>query len=241
MKSTVDISVQFGSKQIDFSLVYSERKSLGITVFPDKSVTVKAPYDASIDKIKEKVKAKAPWILKQQNFFLSFEPRKAENTYVSGESILYLGRQYRLNITEIGKKESEQVKLRGQFLEVFVHDKKRTKQLVKVWYQQKATIRLKEIAIPLIASFCQRHQLEVSQVKLILRDMKVRWGSCTSKGKIILNPILIKAPKGCIEYVIVHELCHLIHYNHSQKFIHLQEKEMPDWKKWKMILEKLLA
>jgi predicted metal-dependent hydrolase len=71
--------------------------------------------------------------------------------------------------------------------------------------------------------------------------MPTRWGSCTSKGKIILNPELIKAPKGCIEYVIIHELCHLIHHDHTQKFIDLQTKEMKDWEKWKMKLERLLA
>ncbi|WP_353849848.1 M48 family metallopeptidase [Hydrotalea sp.] len=76
---------------------------------------------------------------------------------------------------------------------------------------------------------------------IVLRDMPTRWGSCTPKGKIILNPELIKAPKGCIEYVIIHELCHLIHHDHTQKFIDLQTKEMKDWEKWKMKLEKLLA
>jgi len=71
--------------------------------------------------------------------------------------------------------------------------------------------------------------------------MRTRWGSCTPKGKIILNPELIKAPKACIEYVIVHELCHLVHKNHSQKFFDLQKKEMPDWEKWKNKLERLLV
>ena len=71
--------------------------------------------------------------------------------------------------------------------------------------------------------------------------MPKRWGSCTPMGKIILNPELIKAPKACIEYVIVHELCHLIYRDHNQKFFDLQTKEMPDWEKWKMKLEKLMA
>ena len=71
--------------------------------------------------------------------------------------------------------------------------------------------------------------------------MPTRWGSCTPRGKIILNPELIKAPKGCIEYVIIHELCHLIYHDHTRKFIDLQTKEMPDWEKWKSKLENLLA
>ena len=74
-----------------------------------------------------------------------------------------------------------------------------------------------------------------------IREMPTRWGSCTAKGKIILNPELIKAPKVCIEYVIIHELCHLIYHDHTQKFLDLQTTEMPDWEKWKLKLEKLLA
>ena len=94
------------------------------------------------------------------------------------------------------------------------------------------------IAAPLIDKF-KKHKVEPSSI--VLRDMPTRWGSCTPKGKIILNPELIKAPKGCIEYVIIHELCHLIHHDHTQKFLDLQTKEMKDWEKWKMKLEKLLA
>jgi predicted metal-dependent hydrolase len=71
--------------------------------------------------------------------------------------------------------------------------------------------------------------------------MPTRWGSCTPQGKIILNPELIKAPTPCIEYVIVHELCHLVYHAHSRKFMELQNREMPDWEKWKNKLEQLLA
>ena len=74
-----------------------------------------------------------------------------------------------------------------------------------------------------------------------IRQMKKRWGSCTPTGKIILNPELIKAPKACIEYVIIHELCHLVHPNHNIAFLNLQEKIMPEWKKWKARLEYCLA
>ena len=85
----------------------------------------------------------------------------------------------------------------------------------------------------------KKYKVEPSSI--VIRDMPTRWGSCTAKGKIILNPELIKAPKGCIEYVIIHELCHLIHHDHTQKFLDLQTKEMPYWEKWKIKLEKLLA
>lgn len=71
--------------------------------------------------------------------------------------------------------------------------------------------------------------------------MTRRWGSCTAKGKIILNPEIVKAPTRCIEYVVIHKLSHLIHYDHSYSFYDLQNKVMPDWMKWKLKLEKILS
>lgn len=228
-------AIQFGSKQIDFRLEYSDRKSLGITVTPDLNVLVKAPTDTSLQKIKERLRKKAPWIIRQQSFFLSFHPKTPARKFVGGETHLYLGRQYRLKILQ---SKLESVKLKGKFIEVTTTDKVRTKQLVKEWYLQNAKTKFHSIAKPLIDNF-KKHKVEPNSI--VLREMSTRWGSCTAKGKIILNPELIKAPKGCIEYVIIHELCHLIHHDHTQKFIDLQTKEMKDWEKWKMKLEKLLA
>jgi predicted metal-dependent hydrolase len=228
-------SIQFGSKQIDFQIVYSERKTLGITVTPDMEVLVKAPNDSSLSKIEEKLKKKAPWIIKQQSFFLAYHPKTTERKYISGETHLYLGRQYLLKVEESDK---ESVKLKGKYLEVKAEDKSRGKHLVNQWYLEHARSKFHSIALPLIEKF-KKYKVEPSS--LVLRDMPTRWGSCTPKGKIILNPELIKAPKGCIEYVIIHELCHLIHHDHTQKFMDLQTKEMKDWEKWKAKLEKLLA
>jgi len=228
-------TIQFGSKQIDFQLEFSSRKSLGITVTPDLEVLVKAPIDTPIEKVKEMIKKKASWIIRQQSFFLVFHPKMTERKYVGGETHLYLGRQYRLKIIMEG---AESVKLKGKFIEVTTLDKARVKQLVSDWYLKNAKKKLHAIAQELIEKF---KKYNVEPTSIVLREMPTRWGSCTSKGKIILNPELIKAPKGCIEYVIIHELCHLVHHDHTQKFLDLQTKEMPYWEKWKMKLEKLLA
>ena len=228
-------AIQFGSKQIDFQLEFSSRKSLGITVTPDLEVLVKAPIDTPIEKVKEMIRKKAPWIIRQQSFFLVFHPKMTERKYVGGETHLYLGRQYRLKIIMEGVKS---VKLKGKFIEVTTNDKSRVKQLVSEWYLMNAKKKLHAIAQELIEKF---KKYNVEPTSIVLREMPTRWGSCTSKGKIILNPELIKAPKGCIEYVIIHELCHLVHHDHTQKFLDLQTREMPYWEKWKMKLEKLLA
>ncbi len=228
-------TIQFGSRVIDFRVYYSDRKSLGITVTPEMEVLVKAPAETTMEIVKEKIRKKAPWIIKQQSFFLSFQPKTPKRKYISGETHLYLGRQYRLQI-KIGKEDS--VKLKGKFIVVTASNKSGAKNLLDAWYLDHARTKFHTIATPLIEKF-RKHKVKPSSI--VLREMPTRWGSCTPKGKIILNPELIKAPKGCIEYVIIHELCHLIHHDHTQKFLDLQTKELKDWQTWKMKLEKLLA
>ncbi|MDP3642485.1 MAG: SprT family zinc-dependent metalloprotease [Bacteroidota bacterium] len=228
-------SIVFGSKRIDFQLEFFSRKSLGITVTPDLEVLVKAPIGTPIEKVKEKLRKKAPWIIRQQSFFLTFHPKLTDRKFVGGETHLYFGRQYRLKIIF---DQVECVKLKGKFIEVTTLDKAKVEELVSNWYLQNAKNKLRAIALELIEKF-KKYKVEPNSIVLI--EMPTRWGSCTAKGKIILNPQLIKAPKGCIEYVIIHELCHLIHHDHTQKFLDLQTREMPNWEKWKMKLEKLLA
>ena len=225
----------FGSRRINYALKHSDRRTLGITVTPELDVLVMAPEGAELDEVKKRLRKRAPWIIKQQGFFLSFEPRTPPRRFVSGETHLYLGRQYRLDVTH-GNEES--VKLAGGRLVVTTADKSTARKLVKNWYLHRASIRFGQLASPLVDRF---KQYEVEPSGIVLRDMTRRWGSCTPAGKIILNPGLIKAPTGCIEYVITHELCHLIHHDHTSKFIELQSREMPQWEKWKRKLETLLA
>ncbi len=235
--------IVYGSKQIDFKLEYSDRRTLGITVTPDLDVLVKAPVDTAIDVIKERLRKKAPWIIRQLSFFLSFHPRLTDRKYIGGETHLYLGKQYQLKVisAELGVVRNDSVKLKGRYLEVYTHNKTNVKALVEAWYLDKAIVKFHEIAEPLFNSFTSKHNLLHVTYHLSLRQMPTRWGSCTAKGRIILNPELIKAPKACIEYVVVHELCHLIHHDHTQKFLDLQTREMPEWEKWKNKLERLLA
>ena len=143
-------TIQFGSKKIDYQIEYSERKTLGITVTPDMDVLVKAPNDSTITKIEEKLKKKAPWIIRQQSFFLAYHPKTTERKYISGETHLYLGRQYLLKVEE---NEKESVKLKGKFIEVKTRDKTRVKQLLSNWYLEHARSKFNSTALPLIEKF----------------------------------------------------------------------------------------
>jgi predicted metal-dependent hydrolase len=227
--------IQFGSKTISFDLEYQKRKTLGITVRPDGSVLVKAPEGSSQEKLEEKLRKRAPWILKQQSYFLSFEPRTPARQFISGETHLYLGKRYRLKIIS---GEKEEVKLKGKFLTIETNDSHRAESLLKAWYHAHARQKFQQLARPWISRF---EKYGVAPTGMTMQWMEKRWGSCTPKGRIILNLELIKTPRRCIEYVIVHELCHLVHHNHSKAFFELQTKEMPDWEVWKERLERALV
>lgn len=232
--STVNCQMTFGSREINYELSYQNRKTLGIRVYPDCKVKVIAPYDTTEEKLKIKLREKAPWIIKQQLEFLSYHPLTPPRKYINGETHLYLGRQYKLRIENAVKNEVNL--FRGRLL-VLQKDNASARNLLTEWYREKASTHFEETLKKILPLFTRYN---INQPELQIRQMPTRWGSCTPKGKVILNPELIKAPRGSIEYVITHELCHLIHHNHTRAFYDLQETLMPDWKKWKERLENTL-
>ena len=225
-------SIEYGTTTIRYSLNYVARKTLGIAVHPDGAVEVKAPCETTLEQIRQGVHHKAPWILKQQDYFREFGLRMPKRRYVSGESHLYLGRQYKLRITE---GTQNRVLYHSNILEVECRDKSKARKVLQAWYKERAALKMMAYAQPLIERF---KVYGVTPASIELREMKSRWGSCTKNGKIILNSELIHTSRICIEYVIIHELCHLVHKNHTRDFYTLLEHEMPLWKKWKMKLEK---
>ncbi|WP_445713746.1 M48 family metallopeptidase [Flavobacterium sp.] len=227
-------SINYGSKSIKFHLDFSERKTLGIKVHPDNSVHVAAPFDSEMDKIEAKVKQKARWIIKQQNEFLSYLPKLAERKFINGETHLYLGRQYLLEINPCKKNE---VKISRNKLIVNHIVKSKPESVLEKWYIEKAELHFKKLIHEVLPLF---NKYQVITPTIQIKKMKKRWGSCSANGNIILNLELIKASKGSIEYVIIHELCHLIHHNHTKAFYELLDSIMPDWKKWKNKLEQQL-
>jgi predicted metal-dependent hydrolase len=226
--------ITYGTLSIPYTVTFSNRKTLGITVAPNGSVYLKAPVDAGIKEIEERLRKRAGWVVKQQQYFRSFGNRIPEKRFVSGESHDYLGKQYLLRVTE-GKPNS--ARYRGAFFEVICTPKSKAAELMAAWYRERAKVKFNEIAEPIVQRF---KKYGVAPSAIYIQSMENRWGSCTPKGKVILNVALIKAPKPCIEYVITHELCHLLHRDHTKAFFELLSKEMPDWKRWKERLERVL-
>lgn len=225
--------VAYGNQTIYFQIKRSDRKTLGIEVHPDLSVWAISPKKAELNDIKKHILKRASWITKQQRYFEQFLPRVPEREYVGGETHYYLGRKFLLKVR---KGEHDSVKMKSGEIQVFSTNvsRKRIKILLAGWYASHAQRVYKEAYTNAFARF---GKYKLPEPPLEIRRMKNRWGSCTPKGKIILNPELIKVPKKCIEYVLVHEMCHLIEPNHSKAFYELQDKVMVENGRWKGILE----
>lgn len=204
------------------------RRSLRIIVRPDLSVRADAPSKFPLSEVVDAVQSKARWISKKLDVMKEFHPLPMPHRYVSGETFVYLGRQYRLRV-ERGKRCP--AKLRGKFLHVVVpspDDRRAIRTLIEAWFRERAEDVMSRY-LKQCLKVAKRHG--VSEPKLVIRNMRTRWGSCTSNGCVTLNLRLVQAPVHCIEYVVMHELCHMLHHNHSPAFYRLLGRCMPDWRR----------
>ena len=234
MNGTVTYSVH----KLDYRVRFSARRTLAITVHADGAIDVIAPKGTPRREVEVRIRKRARWILRQRLHFEQFRPRSPKRRYVGGETHLYLGRQYRLKLTR-GK--CDEVKVRGSFLDVTSPHHttpSHVKRLVASWYREKAKAKLNE-RFDAIAPHLVR--LGYTSSPPILRSMQRRWGSHNTTGRLLLNPDLIRAPTSCIDYVITHELIHVVHPNHGARFYELLDTLMPDWRSRKARLEKILS
>ena len=227
--------MEFGSRQIQYRLHRADRKRLRVVVSPELVVDVYAPRDTDDEKIRLAVQNKASWIARTLDKLESYHPLPIPKRYISGETLVYLGRQYRLKIVKNSKKSA---KLMGRFLWVWVENNNDTpsaKKAVDEWYRKRAREVLGRY-LEKCYTVASRHG--VPEPLLVIRTMQRRWGSCSNKGRITLNVNLIKVPVHCIEYVIMHELCHLKYNNHSKTFYSLLTRCQPDWRRRKEMLDR---
>jgi hypothetical protein len=230
-------TILFGRERVEVSLTFRDRKNLKITVHPDKGVTAEAPLGKPLDDVLSRLKKRAPWIIKQRDYYERFQPLQPSRRYVSGETHLYLGRQYRLKVVQ--SNDDEYVKLIGGYLYVHTTRKKdaqKNEELLWTWYTEHAKAIFER---RLTACYETIKKTGVPYPAVRLRRMKKRWGSFSKNGAITLNTELVKAPRHCIDYVIIHELCHLKHKDHGKEFYRLLSRCMPDWEKRKARLEQV--
>jgi predicted metal-dependent hydrolase len=230
--------LKFGTRRIPYRLHRTDRKRLRIVVSPDLNVDAYAPIQVRDRRIHAAIFKKAPWIAKTLDKLRSYHPLPSLKRYISGETFVYLGRQYRLKVTQGAKRGAS---LNGQFLRVLVPDRtngRMVKLAVEKWYKNRATEVFKRY-LDKCYRIASRHN--IPSPELSVRTMQKRWGSCSPSKRIILNLKLLQAPVHCIEYVIMHELCHLVRHDHSRGFYSLLSRCQPDWRERKAVLDRIVC
>lgn len=200
-----------------------KRRKLTITVERDRSVVVLAPADASDETIHRVVESKRQWIhekIKNQQKYSDL-PHPPGKELVNGESALYLGRQYRIEIIESGP---EEIRYAQRFI-IPSSLASRKKGAMRDWY----IARAKEKILPRVRRYARQLGVEYRRAKIV--DNRYRWGSCTIKDNVNFNWRLIKAPMFVIDYVVVHELAHLIEANHTSRFWNIIRAQIPKMEK----------
>ncbi len=236
---TTQHDIRLGVEVVAFTLHRSNQRTLGITVLPDGAITVSAPENASLEEIEARVRRRGGWILRVRREFEAFRPRMTPRRFVSGETHRYLGRQLRLSVRPDARRG---VNLEGGFLIVGGTDSSDTdgiKRSVQGWYRRMARAIFADRLTACLPLFAAEHLVAP---KLTLRSLTRRWGSMSRDGtSLVLNTRLVEAPLPWIDYVIVHELCHVRYPNHGPEFVDLLHSKMPDWMSRKAKLEKALA
>lgn len=206
----------------------SKRRKLTITVERDRSVIVHAPETTSEEKIREVVESKRQWIYEKTRHAQKYRelPHPPGKELVNGESALYLGRPYQIEVTQDNGNE---IRFDNRF-RIPASLSRERKTVLRDWYINKA----KEKILPRAGKFASDLGVEFSSAKIV--DNRYRWGSCTTKDNVNFNWRLIKAPMYVVDYVIIHELAHLMEANHTPRFWNIVRAQSPKMEKAKQWL-----
>lgn len=233
---TKSFTLIYGDARLPYEVIEDPNRTtrIAIHVDPDGTVVVDAPPGYTDLAVQKAVQKRARWVVNHvaeaTHRFDQVRPRE----YVSGEQVLYLGRRYVLKVI-LTPKPSKTPKLRGNRLEVESRsgDLNEIRGRVRAWYRSRARDYLAQ-RLNLVSA---RLSWVDSAPQFRLLEMSRQWGSCSPSGQIILNPHLIKAPRQAVDYVLIHELAHLIHHNHGPEFFRVLDREVPDWRRQKQVLD----
>jgi len=206
------------STQVD-RIIRSKRRTVALIVESDGSVTVRAPMRLPERAIREFVEKHVDWVEKKKTEMRAVVPAQSKQ-YQPGETFLYLGREYSLEIVQGQHKKlilEDRFKITESALE-------NAELVFQNWYRQKA----KQWIIERVRHLAESNQLHYEKIKIT--SARTRWGSCSPKNTLSFSWRLMLTPPEVIEYVIIHELAHTVHHNHSKRFWNLVEKLLPDYK-----------
>lgn len=218
--------------EIRYEFKRSHRRSVVAKIRRDGVIEVKAPLLYRESNMLVFLNQHRRWIF--NHFDRLQNADNQQKKYISGEIHNYLGKQYTLQVFE---SEKNSVFIEGNSLIInskYPENQEYLEVLLNKWYRNQAKIVFSNLLPPIIEKF---RKYNVAPAKISIRDMRSRWGSCSRKGNISLNLQLIKLNENCIRQVMVHEMCHLVYFNHQAGFHALMDEMMPDWKLWKKDLK----
>lgn len=213
------------------------RKTLALHVLDDGRIEVRAPKWVAKREIVEFVEARADWVLEQRQQVLKKQALKPQ--FADGEYHYYLGERFPLHVRSAAKAS---IKLVDGVFSLAVRDPGSAEQIASTlerWYKRQAPSVFEERLFACYEQFPGWFQDKYPMPSLTVRKMKRRWGSCSSRHEVTLNLYLLPMPIACIDYVIVHELCHMEAFHHGKTFYRLLERVMPDWAQREAMIEAL--
>lgn len=225
---------EYGSETIEFTVEHSKRKSFRISVEPPDSVFVLAPVGTKNDEILKIVKTKAKWIEKKLREIKEAGIEKAHKEYASDETFMYLGRDCRLNVQmdESAKKPFAEFADGCFHVRTNAKDETQLRKTMEDWYRKKTLDIVAERV-----GFYQKHFV-LRPLEIKSKKQRSRWGSCSNAHRLNFNLKCSMAPMEIIDYIVVHEMCHMVHFNHSKEFWDMVEGIIPDYRKRREWLRK---
>lgn len=238
-------------ENFDYVVKRQRRKTLAVHILDDATVEVRAPKWVPKYEIAHFIEKRAEWIVSQRN--KSLQKLHATPGFYQGQEHYYLGKRYPLSIHSSRRSsvtfedldnadELECAERKMHFWTIKVSDINNSEQIQKTlerWYRQRAKPVFEERIQYCFALFPSWFQERYSIPALTIRKMRRRWGSCSSKGDVTLNLLLIKMPLECIDYVIIHELCHFKEFHHGEAFYALLAEIMPEWRAAEQLIENI--
>ena len=222
-------SFSINAKEFPCELKRQRRHSITARIRRDGVVEVKAPLLFRESDMMAFLNQHQRWLFNNYDKIQNADNQK--KTFTSGEMHHYLGEKYELKVVESNKNS---VEIKDGYLIVNVKSPELVENQLNKWYKNQAKTIFSELIVPIIERF---RKYNVAPTKIGIRDMRSRWGSCSRKGSISLNLQLIKLPENCIRQVMIHEMCHLVYFDHQAGFHALMTEMMPDWKLWKKQLK----
>lgn len=237
--------IYYGDDKLSYQLNYiadsSAKSQIKIHILPEGMVRVDAPEHTPSKTIKDVVRKRAAWIVENLTTSQKHSDDVLEREYISGESCFYLGRRHVLKVLPVTdlplEQQAEKAKLLRGRIALYTTNRRatRVKKILYVWYRQRALAVFKKQLAKWVETLPWLDHAPPFTVSL----MDKQWGSCSAAGELSLNIHLVKAPSPCIEYIILHELCHLQQKNHSPAFYRLLDNHLPHWQGLRQQLDDL--